>query len=171
MDLETFKIEILPLKNKLFRFAGSFLNQYAEAEDVVQEVFIRLWARRDKLGKYKSIEAFAMVITRNLCLDRMKSKGYKTDEWTERNDIHVSHTPHTQMEIKDSFAMVKQILETLPEQQSSIVHLRDIEGYEYNEIAEMLGISENTIRVNLSRARKKIRDVMIKKYNYEYTEN
>lgn len=171
MTLETFKIQVLPLKNKLFRFAGSFLNQYAEAEDVVQEVFIRLWARRKKLEQYKSIEAFAMVITRNLCLDRLKSKGYRPDELTERNEMQNHSTPHTQMELKDSLVMVKQIMEMLPEQQKTIVHLRDIEGYDYEEIAELLGISENTIRVNLSRARKKIRETMIKNYNYEYTEN
>jgi len=99
MTLETFKIEVIPLKHKLFRFAGSFLQRDADAEDVVQEVFIRLWTRRDKLDQYRSIEAFAMVITRNLCLDRIKSKAYKQDAWTEKNDVRSSHTPHLQTEL------------------------------------------------------------------------
>ena len=171
MTLETFKIEVIPLKHKLFRFAGSFLQRDADSEDVVQEVFIRLWARRDKLDQYRSIEAFALVITRNLCLDRIKSKAYNQDAWTEKNDVRSGHTPHLQTELKDSVGHVKKIMSTLPEKQRSIFHLRDVEGYGYSEIAELMGLSENTIRVNLSRARKKIRDVMIKKYNYEYTEN
>jgi len=74
MTVETFKIEVLPLKHKLYRFAKRLLKNATEAEDIVQEVFIRLWSRREKLSEYKSIEAFAMTITKNLCLDNLKSK-------------------------------------------------------------------------------------------------
>jgi RNA polymerase sigma-70 factor (ECF subfamily) len=171
MTIEMFKIEVLPMKHKLYRLANRMLQNVPEAEDVVQEIFLRLWSRRDKLEEYKSIEAFAMTMTKNLCLDNLKSKRNKTDEYKKEHDQVIDKTPYSEMEKGDSYNLVKKLIDQLPEQQKLIIHLRDIEGYGYEEIAEMMNISENTIRVNLSRARKKVRDTMIKRYNYEFTKN
>ena len=171
MTVETFKIEVLPLKHKLFRLANRLLQNVPEAEDVVQDIFLRLWSRRNKLAEYRSLEAFAMTMTKNLCLDKLKSKRSKTDEFTEKHDQANEKTPYTEMEKEDSYNKVRKLIDMLPEQQRLIIQLRDIEGYEYEEIAEMMNISENTIRVNLSRARKRVRDMMIKTYNYEFTKN
>lgn len=171
MTVETFKIEVLPLKNKLYRFANRLVNNVPEAEDVVQEVFIRLWARRDKLNEYRSIEAFAMTITKNLCLDKLKSKKRNTSELTEKNEQMSEATPYQKVELSDSFLKVKEIMEKLPDQQKMIMHLRDIEGYEYEEIEDILNLSVNTIRVNLSRARKKVKETLIKTYSYEFAKN
>jgi RNA polymerase sigma-70 factor (ECF subfamily) len=171
MTVETFKIEVLPMKHKLFRLANRMMTNVPEAEDIVQEVFLRLWTRKDRLNEYKSIEAFAMTITKNLCLDKLKSKGYKTNELTERHEQQTTETPYQKMEINDSYQKVKKFIDTLPEQQRMIIHLRDIEGYEYEEISEVMNISVNTIRVNLSRARKIVREKLVKAYNYEFAKN
>ena len=171
MTVETFKIEVLPMKHKLFRLANRMLLNIPEAEDVVQEVFLRLWARKERLNEYKSIEAFAMTITKNLCLDKLKSKGYKTDELTEKHEQQTTVTPYQKMEITDSYQKVKKIINALPEQQRMIIHLRDIEGYEFEEISDVMNISINTIRVNLSRARKKVREILVKTYHYEFAKN
>jgi len=171
MTVEKFKIEVLPLKHKLYRFAKGFFKSIPEAEDIVQEVLVRLWVRRESLGEYKSIEAFAMTVTRNLCLDRLKSKGYKTEELTIVHQ-QVSHiTPYNKLEMEDTFAKIQMILNTLPEQQRQIIHLRDIEGFEFEEIAEILNINLNTIRVNLSRARKRIKETLQNTYDYEFARN
>ena len=74
MNAQEFQIQVYPLKNKLFRFAKRILDHTEEAEDVVQEVFIRLWNRRDVLSEYRSVEALAMITTKNMCLDRIKKK-------------------------------------------------------------------------------------------------
>ncbi len=171
MTIESFKIEVLPLKNKLYRLAKRLLENVQEAEDVVQEVFLRLWARRDRLDELKSIEAFAMTITKNLSLDKLKSKGYKSDELTERNEQIINLTPYKSLEINDSYKKVLKIIGSLPEQQRLIIHLRDIEEYDYNEIADIMNLSINTIRVNLSRARKKVREILVKTYDYEFAKN
>lgn len=171
MTVETFKIEVLPLKNKLYRFAYRLLNNSMDSEDMVQEVMLKLWVRREKLGEYKSIEAFAMVILKNMCLDKMKAKGYRTDGLDERKNDSGGHSPHTSLELSDTTEKVKTIIDTLPEHQKMIIHLRDIEGYEFEEIAEIMQMSLNTIRVNLSRARKKVRETLVKKYSYEFTRN
>jgi len=171
MTVEKFKIEVLPIKHKLFRLANRMLVNTPEAEDIVQEVFLRLWARKERLNEYRSIEAFAMTITKNLCLDKLKSKGYKTNELTEKHEQQTTETPYQKMEMTDSYQKVKKIIDTLPEQQRMIIHLRDIEGYEYEEISEIMNISVNTIRVNLSRARKKVKEILVKTYHYEFAKN
>jgi len=171
MTVETFKIEVLPLKNKLYRFAYRLLNNSMDSEDMVQEVMLKLWARRDKLEEYKSIEAFAMIVIKNMCLDKMKAKGYLTDELDEHTNETDGHSPHKSLELADSSDKVKAIINDLPEHQKMIIHLRDIEGYEFEEIAEIMQMSLNTIRVNLSRARKKVRKTLVKKYSYEFARN
>jgi RNA polymerase sigma-70 factor (ECF subfamily) len=171
MTVETFKIQVLPLKNKLYRLAKRLLNNIPEAEDTVQEAFLRLWTKRDALKEYRSIEAFALTITKNLCLDRMKSKGYRMDELSENNEKMGESTPHTIVESADSFENIQRIIQSLPEQQRMIIHLRDIEEYDMDEIAEITELNMNTIRVNLSRARKKVRAMLTKTYNYEFAKN
>lgn len=159
------------MKHKLFRFASRLLKNRPEAEDVIQEVFIRLWDRRNGLSRYRSVEAFAMTITKNLCLDRLKLKRNKSDEFTEKHEKTDSVTPYHQTEMSDSFKKVNLVIGQLPEQQRMIIQLRDIEGYEYHEIEEITGMNQNAIRVNLSRARKQVRDLMKKHYDYEFTKN
>ncbi len=171
MTVENFKSEVLPIKNKLYRLANRMLNDTAEAEDTVQEVFIRLWSKKEKLKEYRSIEAFAMVITKNLCLDKIKSIRNKTTE-LKNNDIQMSeNNPYQQIKNKDTVQKIHEIINELPEQQKLIIHLRDIENCDYDEIAEVTQLSLNTIRVTLSRARKKVRDTLIKIQNYEFSSN
>ena len=158
MTVETFKIEVLPLKNKLYRFAYRLLSNGMDSEDMVQDVMLKLWARREKLGEYKSVEAFAMVILKNMCLDKMKAKGYRTDDLDEWKNDSGERSPHRNLELIDTTEKVKMIIDELPKHQKMIIHLRDVEGYEFEEIAEIMQMSLNTIRVNLSRARKKVRE-------------
>ncbi len=171
MTVETFKIEVLPLKNKLYRFAYRLLNNNMDSEDMVQDVLLKLWARRERLGEYNNVEAFAMVVMKNMCLDKLKAKGYRTDDIDDRKHDSGGYSPHKTLELSDTTEKVKTIIDGLPEHQKMIIHLRDIEGCEFEEIAEILQMSLNTIRVNLSRARKKVRETLVKKYSYEFTRN
>jgi len=171
MTQEEFKIEVFPLKNKLFRFAKRLLENTEEAEDMVQDVFIRLWNMRDKLGEYRSVEALAMVTTRNLCLDKLRTKKYSTEKIdTLKDEIEgvMNEQNHDHSEIINK---IHQIMKSLPEQQRMVMQLRDIEGYDYNEIAAILDMNENAIRVNVSRARKKIREMITQQHIYEYHRN
>ncbi|MCF8230245.1 MAG: RNA polymerase sigma factor [Bacteroidales bacterium] len=171
MNVEEFKRDVLPVKNKLYRFALKLLRSTTEAEDTVQEVFLKLWSKKETLVNYNSIEAFAMVMTKNLCLDKLKSPKSKTKEILD-TDMKVSdRTPENYFEMKDNIKYVHRIIASLPDQQKMIIQLRDVEGYEYEEIAEIMQMNRNAIRVNLSRARKTVRDELVKKYNYEYIPN
>lgn len=171
MDLHDFKIKVFPLKNKLFRLASRLLDDPEEAQDIVQEVFIKLWNRREKLDEYRSVEALAVVTTRNLCLDKLKAKKYPTERLENLKSDVPEPTMETKKEFTDLAEIIKEIIGQLPEQMKTIMQLRDIEGYDFEEIAGILGMTENAIRVNLSRARKKVREIMINKKLYEFERN
>lgn len=171
MNPEEFKIQVLPLKHRLFRLSLRMLGRVEEAEDSVQDAMIKLWTRRDELKNYSSIEAFAMTITKNLCLDRIRSKGFRMDRLTDRQVFTLRQDPEELLEKSDFTGFVRKIMESLPEQQKAIMHMRDIEGLEYERIAEVMELNINAVRVNLSRARKKVRDAILKIQGYELARN
>lgn len=159
MDLEGFKKRVIPMGDKLFRFALQYLRKREEAEDAVQEVLIKLWNRRDSLEEYRSLEAFAMTVTKNHCLDKLKAKKtYSLEDQSVYIAEKEEHTPFDELNVADTVKQVESIISELPEQQREIIHLRDVEGMEFSEISEITGLDLNLIRVNLSRARKKVRE-------------
>lgn len=162
MTIKDFKIKLLPLKNRLFHLSLSIMNNRNDAEDIVQEIYIKIWEMRNKLANIKNIEAFMMTITRNLCLDKIKSKRNKFLTLNEDIAKQTVSNPHEITEQTDLVNKAKQIMQQLPEQQRTIVHLRDIEGYNYDEIVEITGFDTNYVRVNLSRGRKRIKETIIK---------
>lgn len=155
-----------PLKHKLFRFAKRFLVSVEEAEDATQDVLLKLWKYRDKLSNYKNPEAFAMTITRNHCLDRLKSKQASILKITHNNyEDHTVSLQH-QIEARDSIKLVEKMIQSLPKKQQLIVQLRDVECYDFKEISDVLDMKETAVRVALSRARKTLREQLIQLHNY-----
>lgn len=165
MTTEAFKENILPLNRKLLGFANRFMKDLDDAKDVVQEIYFKLWNMRNDLDKYNSVEALAMRMTRNLCLDKIKlKKTVSLNSVVREESTNELREEDKLSEQKLAIRRVKQTIETLDEPQKSIIQLRDIEGYEYHEIAQILNMNVNTVRVSLSRARKKVREQMITKY-------
>lgn len=171
MNAQEFQIQVYPLKNKLFRFAKRMLEHTEEAEDVVQEVFIKLWDRREILGEYRSVEALAMVTTRNMCLDRIKKKRYPVENIEDHRGFLENLPMETKTDYSEEMFRLRRAMDELPEQQKTIVHLRDVEGYEFEDIASILDMNENAVRVNLSRARKKLREALTDRRIYDYQRN
>lgn len=171
MNLQEFQKQVYPLRDKLFRFAKRLLDNNEEAEDAVQEVFIKLWNKREKLDEYRSVEALAVVTTKNFCLDKIKSRRYPVVSMDNHRQFLESLPGEIRTDNSDLVFSVHQAIKALPEQQQMIIHLRDVEGYEFGEMAAMLEMNENAIRVNLSRARKRVRELLINTKEYEYQGN
>ena len=166
MDLEQFKSDIIPLRQKLFLFALKMMENEADAEDIVQETLLRLWNIREQLGGLSNPAGFAMQTTKNICIDKLRTKKHQVDI----DDCYLGtteNTPYSDAERRDSVLIIKQIIENLPELQRGIIKMRDIEGYELEEIAEITGTLIGAVTVNLSRARKKVRERFIQIMNYE----
>lgn len=168
MNLESFQNRVLPAKNKLFRFALRFLGSEEEAKDVVQEVFIKVWNGREQMQEVQNWEAWCMRITKNLSLDRIRSLNRKQTQPIEDSfDVrHEALTPHESTEMRESMNRINQLIETLPEKQRQVIHLRDVEGYSYNEICEILELDMNQVKVNLFRARNTVREKLVKMNAY-----
>jgi len=163
MIARDFKTNILPVSKKLLRFATHFLKDEDEAKDVVQDVFMKLWQKRDDLENIENIEAFAMRMTRNRCLDVIRAnKTIPIYAETDRRIKEESVDVHAQFEFTESANQIKKLIDRLPDLQRAVMYMRDIEQLSYDEIAETTELQLNAIRVNLSRARKKVRDEFLK---------
>lgn len=161
MELEKFKITVIPLREELLSYSRKILEEKADAEDIVQEAFLKLWHIRYKLDEYRSIEALARQIVKNLCIDFLRAKKLNVE--ADILDFKTgSDTPELQMERKDAIEQVRYLIKTLPSLQQTIIRMKDIEGYELSEIAQITGTHVESVRVNLSRARKKVRDQFLK---------
>ncbi|CAM3423902.1 RNA polymerase sigma factor [Flavobacterium longum] len=162
---------INPFKDKVFRMAKRLLVSTEEAEDATQEVLVKLWNKNDSLDQYNSVEALAMTMTKNYCLDQLKSKRASNLKIVHNNFTDREAPLQKQIEDSDTWNWVEKIIGTLPEQQKLIVQMRDIEQYDYEEIAKILEMNETAVRVALSRARKTIRETMIKAHRYGIAQN
>jgi RNA polymerase sigma-70 factor (ECF subfamily) len=169
-QIEFLKI-VNPFKDKVFRIAKRLLVSSEEAEDATQEVLIRLWSKKEGLDKYNSVEALAVTMTKNYCLDQLKSKRASNLKLVHSNYSDREAGIDKQVEDKDSWNWVERIMNDLPEQQRLIVQMRDVEEYEFNEIAEALEMNETAVRVALSRARKMIKEKLVEKHSYGISQN
>ncbi|HYX09883.1 MAG TPA: sigma-70 family RNA polymerase sigma factor [Bacteroidales bacterium] len=141
MKVEEFKTLIFPLNRKLFAFAGRLLGDFSDAEDIMQDIYIKLWQKRDELHTYHNLEAFVMTMVRNQCLDKIKSrKTISIDEKFYQSERYASD-PHQQLEIKDSFESIKKAIEALPEQQRTVIEMKDIQGHTTEEIVKILNLT------------------------------
>lgn len=153
-----FRTDILPLKDKLFRLALRITFDRAEAEDIVQETMIRVWNKRDEWNGLESVEAYCLTVARNLAIDRSEKKDSQTVELTpEVEQTPDASSPYDQLVNKERLKLVHRLVGELPEKQRLIMQLRDVEGKSYKEIAEALRLTEEQVKVNLFRARQKVK--------------
>lgn len=154
----SFRNDILPLKDKLYRLALRITLNSAEAEDVVQETMIRVWNRREEWQQFDSIEAYCLTVAKNLAIDRSQQKEAQNVELTpETQETPDASSPYDQLVNDERMKIIHQLVNNLPGKQRMIMQLRDIEGKSYKEISEILQLTEEQIKVNLFRARQKVR--------------
>lgn len=162
MNPEAFKKSVFILKDKLYRFANRFLEHQDDAYDLVQEVMLKLWEQREQLERVNNIEAFSMQMVKNLAYNKIDKLGRQAKYLSQLPpDIEEEKYPSMTKEL------VLKMIDELPEKQRLVMYLRDIEEYEIADIAEVSGIDDNAIRVNLSRARLAVREKLTKIFEYE----
>ena len=166
----SFRTDVLPLKNELFRLALRITLNREDAEDVVQETMIRVWNRRDQWEQIESIEAFCTTICRNLALDKPKRASNQDasldNEGHDAPDHSYSANPEEQAVQRDRVERVRRLMDLLPEKQRTCMQLRDVEGKSYKEIATVMDISEQQVKVNIFRARQTIKQEYLKQEKY-----
>ena len=154
-----FKAEILPLRGRLFSYAVRMLGNSDDAEDIVQEVFLKLWFMRSELYRYNSVAALSYMITKNLSLNHIKTTRRKREKLSEISVLGENPSPDLQLQNKESLRSVMSIIDKLPCLQQAVIKMRHLEGMEIAEIAQLTGSSPEAIRMSLSRARKQIKEL------------
>jgi RNA polymerase sigma-70 factor (ECF subfamily) len=163
----SFRRDILPLKDKLYRLALRITMDTAEAEDVVQDTMIRAWNKRGELSQYDSVEAFCLTVARNLAIDRSERMDSRTDELTsELPAFSEAPDPYERMAHAEQLQLIHRLMSELPERQRTVIQLRDVEEKTYKEIAEALQLTEDQVKVTLFRARQAIKNRYLEIDNY-----
>ncbi len=165
MNLTEFQKNIVPLRHKLFRFSLRITGRSTDAEDVVQEVFERIWSRRDdeRTENVSNWEAWSMTMARNLSIDKTRSKHRAAVALPEKFEYKsTAKTPDQIFQTKEVFNQVEKCMANLSEKQRSVMQLRDIEELSYDEIAEIMKITLEDVKISLHRARKTVREMMMK---------
>ncbi len=163
MTQETFKNTVFILKNEMYRFAKRFVMSSDEAEDVVQDLMLKFWQKKDELEQFGNLKSYALKAVRNECLNRLKHHDVKlgfADMQLHRSELY-------SMEVNNLKEHIIGFINQLPEKQRMVIHLKDVEEYEVSEISEILEMEENAIRVNLMRARQKVKKQISQLMSYE----
>ncbi len=155
---------VLPFKDKLYRLALRIVGSVQEAEDVIQEVLIKVWKKKEQFVELDNKEAWCMTVTRNLCIDKIRARKMRTSDVTEHYDIRDKTMTPSEMSVSnDRMQQILDLINSLPEKQKTVVQLRDIEGYSYKEISAITELKLDQVKVYLHRARLTLREQITKK--------
>ncbi|MDD2290131.1 MAG: RNA polymerase sigma factor [Bacteroidales bacterium] len=158
-DAQTFKDTFLPWHGHLYRTAYRLLNNQADAEDIIQDVYVKLWNMRENLEGIKNLQAYATTMTRNLCLDRMRSPAYRNSDYNAAGSLQYEWIDAVeQIDQQDELKMVLVLVDQLPQKQREIFRMRHFNELSLEEIRQLTGLSPVNIRVQLSRAQKKVKE-------------
>ena len=162
MNQETFKNTVFVLKDEMYRFAKRFLVSSDEAQDLVQDLMLKFWQKKDELAGL-NIKSYALKCVKNECLNKLKHEIVKQNFAA----LQIHRSELYKMEVNNLKEKIINFINELPEKQKMVIHLKDVEEYEVSEISEILEMEENAVRVNLMRARQKVKEQITQLMNYE----
>ncbi|MEQ8907440.1 sigma-70 family RNA polymerase sigma factor [Ekhidna sp.] len=153
--------EILPASDGMYRYALSIVREPETARDVVQDCLTKIWSIREDLDKVEKVNAWTFRIVRNRCIEILRRNRYADLDEKVVNMRH-SEPVENQAITNDFMSLMKEVLKELPAKQQEVFHLREVEDMSYQDIAETCGLSESDVKVNIHRARKKVKEAMQK---------
>ncbi len=152
-----FKEIWIPLADRFYRVAYYMLESEADAEDAVQELYVRLWTMRGALEEVRSPLAYGIMILKNICIDKIRKRAVVRTEMLDEKQSPEESPPDGRLAMKETLKYLLQEMDKLPENQFKVLKMRALEGLEYSEISRMTGLSEVNIRVLVSKARKTLK--------------
>ncbi len=164
MNQPTFIATFKEVQKKMYMVARRLLTSHEEAADAVQETMLKLWEKKGDLKAVKNKEAYAMQMVKNYALDRLKSKQASHLKIVHSNYESSERNAQEELERQSQVALVKEMIAQLPENYRMILHLRDIEHYDYEAIEQIMDMQSTAVRVNLSRARKLLKKKIEQRY-------
>ena len=162
----SFRNDVLPLKNQLYRLALRITQSSEDAEDIVQEVMIKVWKKHDSLTEIDSLEAYCLRICRNQARDYLRKKETHNVSFEENEADHPQTDAFLRIQQRDNISIVRELINSLPEKQKSTIQLREFEGKSYKEIAQIKSISEEQVKISIFRARQTLKNKFEQLENY-----
>jgi RNA polymerase sigma-70 factor (ECF subfamily) len=163
MTKEEFQKEVIPMGDKMYRIAYRLLGNSESARDVLQELFLKLWEKRNELSQLSSIDAFACTVLKNKCLDKLRLQKPTIDIEILKTQ---GNNPEAAFDHLEGISEIQKIMQLLSERQRIIMQMRDIDGCTFEEIAFLADTTQNNVRVQLCIARKWVKEELMKVYNY-----
>jgi len=167
MNKIDFKLKVFSLSESLFPMVSRMLGNSTNAEDAIQEIMMKLWEKRNQIGQHPNITGFVFLTARNYCIDVLRKKKLEIDDSSLQLELIKSEYGQEQIEWKELNIIIKRILKDVPVQQREVIMMRDLDGYEFVEIAAATQLKVEHVRVLLSRARKQVSLKLEKIYSYE----
>lgn len=163
MEKQQFEIEAQRMRPTLLRLAVRYMEDTDEAEDIIQDVLLKLWFLRANLDRYRSVDALAMVITKHLCINQLRKSKAEFVDLEQSIGMDSGEAADKSLLESEEMEEALQAITTLPDLQQAVLRMKHIEGFEVEEIARLTGSTPIAVRTNLSRARKRIREQFIRK--------
>lgn len=167
MTTEEFKNKIIPYSVKLYPMLFRILKNEEETRDALQELMLRLWNKKDELHKCSNQSAYIVTMAKNYSFDLLKKKRPVTVDEKQEFRILNTKADDTGHDVKEKFEQVRRVIETLPDKYRTVIQMRDIDGFTFDEMKEMTGYEVANLRVILSRARQKVKEEVAKIYDYD----
>ncbi|MFT7428441.1 MAG: RNA polymerase sigma factor (sigma-70 family) [Nonlabens sp.] len=167
MKQKTFVKTFQEVQKKMYFLSKRLLTSHEEAADAVQEVMVRLWEKRFQLDEVRNKEAYAMQMVKNYSLDRLKSKQASHLKIVHSNYDSEERNIEGELERLGKIKLVQNMINELPEQYKVIIQLRDIQGYDFEAIENIMNMKATAVRVGLSRARKMLKEKIEEQYKTE----
>ena len=159
MDIAEYKRIIVRLRPSLLTVARKITANNEDAEDVVQDVCLKIWHQRDRFEQFNNLEAYSVTMVKHLSIDKIRSRRSMVGEGSLLTQESEELLPDSILEEKEESEAIRSLIGMLPPLQQRIFQLKDIEGYETDEITQIIGITAEAVRNNLSRARKRLREL------------
>mgnify|MGYP001132258231 FL=1 len=167
MNKQDFKDNIFSLSERIYPMVARMLGGNHNAEDAIQEIMLKLWEKRNQVAKHPNIKGLVFLTARNYCIDVLRKKTPLVNDASSYLKVIKSSNDNSDIEWQELNKIIQEILKKLPEQQKEVFVMRDLDGYEFKEIAATLEITVEHVRVLVSRARKFIGVSLEKTYHYE----
>ncbi len=167
MNKTDFRLKVFSLSERLFPMVSRMLGSRANAEDAIQDIMMKLWEKRKRIAEHPNIQGLVFSTAHNHCIDILRKKTLDINDSSFQLEILKSENGREELEWKELNIIIKKIVASLPEQQREVIIMRDLEGYEFIEIAAAMQLKIEHVRVLLSRARKLVSVQLEKTYNYE----
>lgn len=160
---------LLAYKDKFYRFALRLVDNEFDAEDIMQELAIKIWELGEDFEKIENKDAWCMTVTRNMALDKIRSNHKRHHESMDNINLNLNETPgpDKEYESNDIMTRIRNLMKNMPETYKTVIQLREIEEMSYKEIADIMNTDIQNVKVYIFRARKQLQE-LIKESGIKY---